>query len=255
MIGLSMTAYGEKSLKGFEGWVSKVEALGFQFVEILSEWPHYLTKETLPLFRDVLYSYRLKVSVHAPFSDLNIGSFNERIREASLEIIRETLSLASELGAISVTIHPGHCSPISVKNREKYLRIHRNSLRMIAEWSEEYGIRVGVENMPRFVILDAQTCERLEEIVGGINIGVTFDVGHLNTTTGNFSRFLRIFGDRIIHLHLHDNRGERDEHLPLGEGTVPWEKLLPALPKVPMALEMNDLDSARKSLEFLKSLH
>ncbi len=255
MIGLSMTAYGEKSLKGFEDWVRAAKELGFGFIEILSEWPHYLSRDNLALFREVLDSYRMEATVHAPFSDINIASFNERIREASLEIIRETLELSAELEAVAVTIHPGHCSPVSVKNRREYLEIHRESLREITRWSEEYGVKVGVENMPRFPILDAQNCDRLAEIIGEIEIGVTFDVGHLNTTTRDFDRFLELFGGRIVHVHIHDNSGERDEHLPVGAGTIPWRRVLPKLPEVTRALEVNDLESARRSLEFLGGLH
>ncbi|ASJ12858.1 sugar phosphate isomerase/epimerase family protein [Thermococcus thioreducens] len=255
MLGISMTAYGGKSLKGFERWVERAKSLGLGFIEVVSEWPHYLTRETLPVFRDALHSYGLRVSVHAPFSDINIGSFNDRIREASLGIIRETIELAAELEATSVTIHPGHCSPVSMKNRRKYLEMHRESLRMIARWSSEYGIKVGVENMPYFPILDAQTCERLRELVEGIEIGVTFDVGHMNTTTGKFERFLDVLGERMIHVHLHDNSGRKDEHLALGDGTVPWAKVLPRLPKTTWALEVGDIESARRSLEFLKKLH
>ncbi|NJF25909.1 sugar phosphate isomerase/epimerase [Thermococcus sp. Bubb.Bath] len=255
MIGLSMTAYGGKSLEGFEAWVGSAKELGFEFIEILSEWPHYLKRENASFFREVLDSYGLKATVHAPFSDLNIASFNERIREASLEVISETVELASELGALIVTVHPGHCSPISVKNRENYLEIHRRSLMEITRWSEEYGIKIGVENMPCFPILDAQNCDRLMEIIGGMEIDVTFDVGHLNTTTRNFDRFIELFGGRIVHVHLHDNSGKRDEHLSLGDGTVPWKRVVPKLPDVTWALEVSDLKSARRSLEFLRNLH
>ncbi|NJE29512.1 sugar phosphate isomerase/epimerase [Thermococcus sp. 18S1] len=255
MIGLSMTAYPGRDLLEFEGWVGRAKELGFDFVEILSEWPHYLTRDSYRLFSEVLDGWGMKRTVHAPFSDVNIGSFNDRLRRTSLEIIHETIELAAELDALSVTIHPGHCSPVSVKNRRKYLEIHRESLGEIARWGEEYGVKVGVENMPRFVILDAQTCERLCEILGDVEIGVTFDVGHLNTTTGEFERFLEVLGDRIVHVHLHDNRGERDEHLALGDGTVPWARVLPRLPRVTWTLEVGDIESARRSLEFLRNLH
>ncbi|WP_297464563.1 sugar phosphate isomerase/epimerase family protein [Thermococcus sp.] len=251
MIGISMTAYSEKSLDGFEYWVQTVRELGFDFIEIMSEWPHYLSSGNLPLFREILSSYGMKVTVHAPFGDVNIASFNERIRDASLEIIRETLELSAELGAMVVTVHPGHWSPVSVNNPREYLEIHRRSLRDIARWSEEYGVKVGVENMPRFPILDAQDCDRLAEIIGGIEIGITFDVGHLNTTTQNFDRFLELFADRIVHVHLHDNSGERDEHLPPGRGTVPWERLLPRFQEVTMALEVKGISEARSGLRFI----
>ena len=252
MIGLSMTAFRGKWPGDFEEWLSGVEGLGFEFVELVSEWPHYLTPETKALFEDALGSHNLKLTVHAPFSDLNIASFNESIRSASLGILRETLSLASELGAMVVTIHPGHCSPLSRRYSEEYLTIHRRSFETIAEWSEEFGVKVGVENMPSFPILDAQTCLRLAELLDGIDLGVTFDVGHLNTTTRDFRGFLRTFGDRIVHLHLHDNHGDRDEHLPPGDGTVPWGELLPLLPEAPIALEVTDLPSAGRGLAFLR---
>ena len=255
MIGLSMTAYPERNLLGFEEWVGRAKKLGFDFVEVVSEWPHYLTGDSYRLFSEVLDGWGMKRTVHAPFSDVNIGSFNDRLRRTSLEIIHETIELAAELDALSVTIHPGHCSPVSVKNRREYLEIHRKSLRKISEWGIEYGIKIGVENMPRFPILDAQTCERLREILDDVEIGVTFDVGHLNTTTGKFERFLDLLGDRIVHVHLHDNSGDKDEHLALGDGTVPWAKVLPRLPKTTWALEVGDIESARRSLEFLKSLH
>lgn len=251
MLGLSTTALDGE----FEAWIEKVKNLGFEFIEFVSEWPQYLTHENYRHFAEVIESSGLKLSIHAPFSDVNIGAFSERIRRAFLEVLRETLEVAAQMNATVVTIHPGHCSPLSIKHRDRYLEIHRESLHRIANWGEELGIRIGVENMPRFPILDAQSCDRLAELVEGIEIGVTFDVGHLNTTTANFDRFLELLGDRVVHIHLHDNLGERDEHLPLGDGAVPWEKLLPKLPKVTKALEVADIKSAGKSLKFLKSLH
>ncbi|WP_456422797.1 sugar phosphate isomerase/epimerase family protein [Thermococcus sp.] len=254
MIGLSMTSYGSRTPEEFEGWLEKVEGLGFGFVELVSEWPNFLTLETWKAYADVLASFQLNVTVHAPFSDVNIGSLNERIRRASLEVLTETLEIASRLGALAVTVHPGHCSPASRKYRADYNRVHHSSLEKLENLSEEFGVKVGVENMPRFPILDAQRPERLAELLKGTSLGVTFDVGHLNTVGGDFEGFLELLGDRILHVHLHDNRGKSDEHLPLGRGTVPWENILPRLRKLPWALEVLSLDDAEESLAFLRSI-
>ncbi len=59
------------------------------------------------------------------------------------------------------------------------------------------------------------------------NLGFVFDVGHANTND-NVDQFLEI-KDKIIHVHVHDNHGERDEHLPIDWGTVNWEKVIGAL--------------------------
>lgn len=223
MIGLSMTAYPEKRLDAFPQWTEKVKALGFEGVEIVGEWPHFLTGENFPFFKETLETIGPNVTVHAPFSNLNIASFNERIRKASLEILEETIRLSSELEAKAVTVHLGHCSPVSRRYQTEHIEIHRESLRVLAKISAEYGVPVGVENMPKFPILDAQTPERLALLVDGIDIGITFDIGHLNTTTRDFEGFLKLFGDRIVAVHIHDNQGNPDEHLTPGEGNVPWE--------------------------------
>ncbi|MBP1912717.1 sugar phosphate isomerase/epimerase family protein [Thermococcus stetteri] len=253
MIGLSMTAYSGRRLDAFPQWVERVKALGFEGIEIVSEWPHFLTRENLPFFKETLETIGLNVTVHAPFSDLNIASFNEKIRGASLEILEETIRLASELEAKAVTVHPGHCSPVSRKYQAEYIEIHRRSLRALSMLSAEYGIPVGVENMPKFPILDAQTPERLALLVDGIAVGITFDIGHLNTTTRDFEGFLKLFGERIVAVHMHDNHGKSDEHLTPGEGTVPWEEVLRKLPKVPWILEVKGIEEGVKGYTFIKS--
>ncbi len=252
MIGLSTTSLGETNI---EEWAERVRELGFEYIEWVSEWPRFLNNENTKRLKEVLQSFELKSTIHAPFSDLNIASFNEKIREASLRVISDTLERAVELDVMLVTIHPGHCSPVSRRYQAEYIRIHRMSLEKIAQQAEDLGIRIGIENMPRFPILDAQTPERLYKLVEGIEVGVTFDVAHLNTSTADFEGFLRLFKNRIVLLHLHDNHGKRDEHLALGEGTVPWEELLPRLPKVPATLEVTSLKAAERSLPLLKRLH
>ena len=64
------------------------------------------------------------------------------------------------------------------------------------------------------------------ETVDRENVGFIFDVGHANTN-GNVESFLKL-KDKMIHTHVHDNHGERDEHLPVGNGTVPWKKVAAA---------------------------
>jgi sugar phosphate isomerase/epimerase len=36
-------------------------------------------------------------------------------------------------------------------------------------------------------------------------------------------------GSRLVEIHLHDNRGDLDEHLPVGEGTFPFPRLFSIL--------------------------
>jgi len=51
-----------------------------------------------------------------------------------------------------------------------------------------------------------------------------FDSGHANLNK-NLDTLLK-FGDRLTVLHLHDNKGEKDDHQPPFWGTINWQKVM-----------------------------
>ena len=64
-------------------------------------------------------------------------------------------------------------------------------------------------------------------------------------------------GEYIEYLHLSDNKGEFDDHLPLGEGVVDW-KLADALYRklgrnLPMTLEVGGIEGVKKSLRYMEN--
>ena len=84
------------------------------------------------------------------------------------------------------------------------------------------GVRVMVENIPN----EISTIDRIQEFkrVADIpDIGICYDTGHghLQRNTGGF--------DVINTTHIHDNRGENDEHLWPFEGTLDWPALIEKL--------------------------
>jgi sugar phosphate isomerase/epimerase len=45
-------------------------------------------------------------------------------------------------------------------------------------------------------------------------------------------KYLEAFGDRLAHVHMHDNHGKEDEHLPLGKGNIDTHKVIRLLKEV-----------------------
>lgn len=227
--------------KDFEGW------------EIVGEGNHSITD-----IRDDLEklspSYDLELSLHAPFSDVNIGSFNRRIREESVRQVVEAIRIAAELGMGSVTLHPGHLSPISFSHPKKVLDMTKESLKEIDSQIRDLEIEVGVENMPDMVVTICREAEDLVYATEGTDIGICFDVGHANTT-GEIENFLRLT-DSFINVHVHDNDGRSDHHMPLGEGTIDFESVIRELSEYSgnFVLEARTMESALKGKEFLKRL-
>ena len=59
---------------------------------------------------------------------------------------------------------------------------------------------------------------------------------------------LEIVRDLVVTTHMHDNRGERDEHLLPYEGTIDWSATLAALPpEAPLVLELKEPAAAAGS--------
>lgn len=251
MLGASTSCLADRSLGVALHRLTGVE--GIDFVEIVNEGYHVLDGHNCRPHLEVLEGHGLRNIIHAPFSDINIASLNERIRRTSLEIVFETLRIAQDMGSLLVVLHPGHRSPLSGKFPKAYEKVHRRSLEEIDKTARRLDVKVALENMPAFPILDGQTVERMFEFLDGTDLYVTFDVGHLNTVNGEFKHFIDTFGDRIIHVHLHDNDGKRDSHLALGEGNIPWERVLKLLPKrATWGLEMERIEDLEKSIKFLK---
>ncbi len=63
-------------------------------------------------------------------------------------------------------------------------------------------------------------------------VGFHADIGHLNLYGRNPVDYLTAFKDRLMHIHLHDNDGQRDLHLPMGTGIIDWDALIKTLKSV-----------------------
>ena len=65
---------------------------------------------------------------------------------------------------------------------------------------------------------------------------VCIDTGHVNSVrkfeNHSVGDFIREFGKNVVCLHMHDNDGFSDQHLPLYSGTVDWNDVFDALDSV-----------------------
>lgn len=241
MIGVSTLCMLDSPLENVLETVST-----FSHVEIICEGYHTNL--------EVLESYNYTVSFHAPFSDLNTASLNTAILKESLRQITDNIEHACKYNAEAVCIHPGHYSPLSIHFKEKAHEVHIQSLKKLAKKAEECNILLGIENMPYFPILCARTPEEVADILDKVdadNLRFTFDVGHANIT-GNVRQFLNL-KEYMVTVHLHDNYGDRDTHLALGEGTVPLD-VIKELADTRVIIEVNTYTDAVKSLDVLRTI-
>ena len=203
-------------------WVYGIEECGYDGWEISADG-NYRIEEPLAFRRicEVIETTSLGVTVHAPFTDLNIGSLNYPIYQES---IRQLCACVEKAGEITdrVTIHPGYVSPHGRLVPGNVWDLHKDALREIGRCGIENGVLVCLENMPDIPDFLCRMPEELFGMIEGVEgIRATIDIGHANTV-GKVDGFLRYLGS-AGHVHLHDNHGSSDEHLALGAGTIDWE--------------------------------
>ena len=83
------------------------------------------------------------------------------------------------------------------------------------------------------------TAEATRMIADKLDCGICWDVGHANF--GGHDQYAGIMhcGERLKVLHLHDNNGAADLHIPAFQGNINWNEVMRALHDVKFEGELN----------------
>ncbi|WP_457620383.1 sugar phosphate isomerase/epimerase family protein [Methanopyrus sp.] len=191
-------------------------------------------------------------SVHAPFADLNPASPSDHHREYLLKVIRRAAELAAELGARYLTVHPGHLTPVTIHDRELAFEFAIETLGEVADEVRSFGVEPLVENLPDHSMLLGTSADEMEKILRESGCGFTLDVGHALTSEGSLHPYLRLRPDL---LHIHDNSGDSDEHLPPGRGILDFEELRKALrPQTLPVVEVRGIERAHEAVGAVREI-
>jgi sugar phosphate isomerase/epimerase len=214
--------------------LAEIGALGFDYLELTMDPPraHYTTlQQQMQTIINDLDSRGMSVVCHLP-TFVSTADLTDSIRQASLQEMFHSLEVAAELGAQKVVLHPGHIGGLGIYVVETALDHANNSLAAVIAYAQKLGLCVCLENMfPRcraFVEPEdfADILQRFPDLK------LTLDTGHANIGAPNGRRileFIETYGHRIGHLHISDNLGQRDDHIPLGSGVIDFEKIARAI--------------------------
>lgn len=235
-IGISTWAYQDLPL---ELALENIANLS-KSAEILSEARHsHLDSHDL----ETMEYFDLAYTVHGLVSDVNIASVHEKIRTASIALHREDIKASATAGASVYVVHPGYVSWPS--NLTKATKALDKSLSELQPMEEEFGLRIAVENMSNH---EWALC--IHPGFDLMGLGLALDVGHANTA-GALEDFLSC--PDVVHLHLHDNTGTKDEHLPLGKGNIEFDAVLDVIRARELSAVL-ELESEKAVLESIKAL-
>jgi sugar phosphate isomerase/epimerase len=170
-----------------------------------------------------------RFTLHAPFGEgFNIADPDRERRSRALRALERSAELAAEVEAEIWVFHPGRRTLRA--RSEQIWELNAEAVAELYDHARSLGITPGIENSHDGEVGLLNRPEdflRLRE-EAGVRIGLVLDLGHAHVR-GLVERFLELPGELIVEVHASDNRGGFDEHLNLGEGTVPWRRVVEAL--------------------------
>jgi sugar phosphate isomerase/epimerase len=146
----------------------------------------------------------ISLSVHAPVHA-------DPLRKETHKDLDDSVRLAVDLGAGLLNVHFGE-----PQRAEEFARA-------LTPWIDRCGVagvKLAVENGPA---TSPEDINRLFTLLPKTGSGMCLDIGHANLHPGTRNDYIG-YVDRlrpdlpILHLHLHENHGDRDSHLVLFTG-------------------------------------
>ena len=220
------------------GLLDSLAATGAEGIELFAARPHldYTERASLREIADWFRASPVRpFSMHAPlYSDQDSGrggepSVNvvhqEKARRIdAMDEVKRALEVAEQIPFEHLVLHLGDrgdtWNPRTLENA-------LTALEHLQAYARPLGVHLLVENIQNEVTTPSHLLEILR--AGHFDdMGVCLDVGHAHLAEG-VGAALGELSSRVRSAHLHDNHGERDEHLWPGQGTISFDEALGGL--------------------------
>jgi sugar phosphate isomerase/epimerase len=199
---------------------------GFEFVDLCFE-----EAETAPekidtdSVKKTLEKYSLGAIGHTAWY-FPIGSPSKAMREAAIKELTRYIDVFSQIGCPYVTIHAHwfgamfsvkECISFQIDSLQKLIEIGKNR-------------NIGILYEP--VNTEMDSLENVAAVLDALpELHFHIDIGHAHLFKRKPVDFLNPYASRLKHIHLHDNDGKKDLHLPLGCGKTDWKQAVRDLKK------------------------
>jgi len=214
--------------------VARIASLGFDYLELCMDAPcahHTIIRKALPFIRRALAGPGMGVVGHLP-TFVYTADLTDSIRAASLAEILASLEVAAELAVAKAVLHPSAIHPLGKAIMDLSLKYAAETLSTVVKRANQLGVVLCLENMfPRYrAFFEPAAFEDAFRQHSGLTLA--FDIAHAHIGCRDATRaleFIERFGHRIGHIHVSDNRGKQDDHLPLGAGSIDFQMIVAAL--------------------------
>jgi protein FrlC len=217
--------------------IHRTAAAGYQGIDIWGGRPHAyrhdLSDMEISTLRRQIETEGLAVVSFIPAQfryPTSLCSPSDKVRKESIAYIQDSIQTAAAFGAPVVSVCPGHT--LYGQSVEDGLDRLRDSLNSIAEFAAGYKIRIAIEPADKYETDLVSTCMDglvMAQSLDHDNLGVLLDNGHAQVVGEDVPKTIANLKERLFHVHIDDNHGQRDQHLVPGEGIFNFVAMLKAL--------------------------
>lgn len=191
------------------------------------------------------------LTLHGPFLDLNPVTFDSEIRKVTMHRFEQVYTAAQELGAKKIVFHTGFHPDI-------YFLIGWAD--RMADFFHEFldgrcDIQIVLENL---YDREWEALTEVKQKMHESNFRLCLDIGHANCFSPiPVTEWARQMSPYIGHVHVHDNFGDKDSHLALGNGNIDVKQVFREIREketCTYTIECNNKEDVRTSFCVLKNL-
>jgi sugar phosphate isomerase/epimerase len=240
--------------------LAQIHATGFAAVEIFASRGHfdYVSKPEVRVIAQALADNHLQLnSLHAPTSrDMSVNREGgnplsvtevERVRRVeAMDELKRVIDVAEDLPFSRLILHMGGSREADDPRKRDAAF---SSLEHLILHAKHVGVTICVENTTSEMGAPSYLRSFVDETrLTGLRFN--FDIGHAHLAQGpeeeRIPNSFEPLKDLIASTHIHDNHGEKDEHLAPYDGSIDWPaslKLLrttPAASDLPLTLELKE---------------
>ena len=169
----------------------------------------------------------LSCTLHAPFHDMLPGAQDQYVLQAVRDKLRRCFDLIEIFKPRSVVCHLGYLDCVHSYEQEQWLSTSLETWRELLCVAEHSATPIMFENTYE---IGPRVHKIILEALDSPFARFCLDVGHLLAFAHvAWPNWLATLGQWLGQLHLHDNRGFRDEHLPVGQGNFDFPGLFSSL--------------------------
>ncbi|MGH9716223.1 MAG: sugar phosphate isomerase/epimerase family protein [Candidatus Acidiferrales bacterium] len=208
-----------------------------------------------------LHSPTERDSTSGPQSGVQISiSDTERIRRIdSVDEVKRALEVAERIPFRYLIQHMGGGRQSADPRK---LDAAFESLENLSIFAKHRGVTIALENKADELSCPASLHQFIQET--HLQVKFCFDTGHAHIEGGVGPGF-DLMRERVVTVHVHDNQGEKDEHLLPYEGAIDWEEAFAAFASAPeppaLVMELKEkaagtpgLDEIRAAFDRLEKL-